>query len=233
MIEERYFQDTESAGRAMALEIGACLAGAIRRQGSASLAVPGGRTPRCVFPALSGQPLAWEKVQVTLTDERWVGADHADSNERLARDELLQGEAVRACFTGLKTPAPSPRAGLAECRARLADFPLPLDAVLLGMGEDGHIASLFPMADWPDPTDASCLALDTPAGGASDLRPSDQRMSLAPQIILGAANIFLILSGAQKRSVYEEAKHPGPIPALPVRLVLHQDKAPITVFLAA
>ena len=225
LIEERYFSDIQACGEALAESLAACVERNLARKGRASLAVSGGRTPRWVFPALAAMPLAWEKVAVTLTDERWVDADDPQSNEKLVRDLLLVDHAASARFTGLKTADETPEEGVGDCRRRLADFPWPLDALFLGLGEDGHIASLFPGRELDLATDVSCLATEAPGGGPA-------RMSLAPAVLLAAGEIFLILAGAAKRSAYRRAKRPGPFSELPVRLVLHQDRSPVTVFIA-
>jgi len=194
------------------------LRAAIARCGAASLALSGGRTPARFFAALARQGLAWDKVTVTLVDERWVPPSHARSNETLLREGLLQGPAAAARFLGLVTDAESPEAGLAAVTARLAALPRPLDAVVLGLGGDGHTASFFPGGD------ALAAALD-PAGESPvlPLRASgagEPRITLTLPLILEAGRVYLHIEGPDKAAVLAEALRDGPVEALPVRAVL-------------
>ncbi|MBT3766076.1 MAG: 6-phosphogluconolactonase [Rhodospirillaceae bacterium] len=224
MIEERFFKGLDACAQAVSDALGDDLVAAIAARGQASLAVSGGRTPRVVFPQLAAREVAWDKVSVTLTDERWVPADHVDSNEKLAREYLLQDKAKKAQFIGLKTPEATPEDGQKACEERLARVPLPLDAVYLGMGEDGHMASLFPGSAALTESSGACAATVAPDGVL--------RMSLSPQTLLNARHLILMLSGEKKRAVYERAKKPGPVVDLPLRLILHQDQVPIAIFIA-
>ena len=96
MIEERRFPSIEDAAGALASDLADCLRRGIAERGQGSLALSGGRTPRHVLPLLAGEELAWDKVLVTLTDERWVDGAHPESNEGLARRCLLTAVAVAA-----------------------------------------------------------------------------------------------------------------------------------------
>lgn len=227
MVVEHSLPDAESGAAALAGALRDALSAAVAARGRAAFAVSGGRTPEAVFPRLAAVALDWKDVTVTLSDERWVPADHPDSNEGLARRLLLRGPARAAAFVGLHTGAATPWAGQAACEARLATLPQPFDAIFLGMGPDGHIASLFPgepaLGIYPD-CSSRCLACAGPAG-------SHPRMSLSPCMLLSSRQLFLMLAGPEKHAVYERAKQPGPVTELPVRLLLCQDKVPLTVFL--
>jgi 6-phosphogluconolactonase len=224
MLEERFFKGLDACAQAVADVLGDDLDAAIAARGQASLAVSGGRTPRTVFPLLAARNVAWNKVSVTLIDERWVAADHVDSNEKLAKEYLLRDRAKGTQFIGLKTPDATPEEGLKACEEGLAIIPLPLDTVYLGMGEDGHIASLFPGAKALSQELGLCAATVAPNGVP--------RISFSPETLLNARHLVLMLSGAKKRAVYETAKKPGPVVELPLRLILHQDQVPITVFIS-
>lgn len=223
-LEERFFNSLEVCAQAIADAIGDDLISAVTKRGRASLAVSGGRTPQTVFPILAARDVAWNKVCVTLTDERWVSLDHPDSNEKLARTYLLNGTAAAASFIGMKTSDATPEEGLAKCEENLALVSMPLDTAYLGMGTDGHIASLFPGSKVFSQASGLCAATAA-ADGSS-------RMSLSPAALLSARHIILMLSGTEKHAVYDAAKSPGSIEDLPLRLILQQSQAPVTVFIA-
>ncbi len=225
MIEERLFATLEEAALALGRDLARCLGDALAARGRATVAVSGGRTPELIFPALAGAGLDWERISVTLTDERWVGADDDDSNEGLTRRLLLTGGAAAARLVGLKTPARSPQEGLAATAARLDALNWPLDVVFLGMGEDGHVASLFPGDDGWGGAMGRCVAV------AGDDRRSP-RMSLTPAALLDARRVLLILGGAAKGRALDAAKRPGSVADLPARLVVRQARVPMTIYRA-
>jgi 6-phosphogluconolactonase len=226
---ELRFDDREAMARSMAEDIAALLRAAIDARGHASLVVSGGSTPAPMFRCLSALALAWEHVVVTLADERWVTPDADDSNERLARTNLLQGAAAAARFVGLKTPAATPEAGLAETEAALHRIARPFDVMVLGMGDDGHTASLFPgtaeLSAALDPTAPALCAPVRPAG----LQP---RMTLTLPAILDSRRILLQLAGENKWDVYEQALAGADATVMPIRAVLAQARASIDVYWA-
>ena len=136
--------DLPGAAAALADEVIAALRHGLAARGAASLAVAGGRTPVPLFRALRDAQLDWARVAVTLTDERWVPEEDAASNARLLRAELLQGRAGAARFFPLYDSSATAGEAVDSVWQSLQEMPWPLDAVVLGMGEDGHFASLFP-----------------------------------------------------------------------------------------
>jgi 6-phosphogluconolactonase len=224
-IEERAFATLEDAADALAQDLARNLRAAVAARGRAVLAVSGGRTPRQVFERLRQLDVDWPRVTVTLTDERWIPADHPESNEGLARAHLLQGPAAAAAFIPLYGGEASPEAGKAACEARLVALAGPFDAIYLGLGGDGHVASLFPGDPALDVRDRLCAAVP----GTATRQP---RMTLTASAILDARRVCLLFSGADKYAVYAEARVPGPLTQIPLRMLLAQDRVPISVFKA-
>lgn len=222
------FDDPGELAGAMAREIAALLEMAIAERGEALLAVSGGRSPKALFRALSRCALDWSRVTVTLVDERWVPEDSEASNARLVRESLLQGCATEARFLGLWSAAPDSRRGAEAAEACLRSLPLPFDALVLGMGEDGHTASLIPGGDSLgralDPQgERLCLALRAPG-------IEHPRLTLTLPALLRARQIFLLVAGEAKRRVLDAAWREGPVAELPVRALLHQNRVPVTVY---
>lgn len=224
------FKDSPTLVAALAGQVAELLREGIRERGKASLVVSGGSTPVPFFAALSALALDWEQVTITLADERWVDPTDAASNEQLVRLHLLQNRAAAARFVGLKTGAATAVQGEKECAARLALVPRPFDAVILGMGNDGHTASLFPEAARLGEalnmdSGTLCLAITPPTA-------PHERMTLTLPALLQSRQIILHLVGPGKRAVYERALAKGPVAEMPIRAVLGQTFAPVTVFWA-
>lgn len=226
------FHDNTSAQAAeLALSVAERLSDLIKIKGSAYLAVSGGRTPVLFFQALSMQRLPWQHVTIMLADERAVPPLHTDSNARLVADNLLRGEAAQARFISLVTEvcATPDRIDVAKALTRAnAGFSQP-DLVVLGMGEDGHIASLF--ADAPEYAQAMNLSVPPGYIATSPRNAAHRRMTLNRAALLGARTLILAISGARKREVFALASH-APDVALPVSCIIHQDTVPIDVYAA-
>ena len=127
----------------LALNVAKQLSDAIDARGTATLVVSGGRSPVAFFQHLAKQTLDWSKVVVSLADERWVPVEHADSNAGLLKRYLLQGPAAKAQFLSLYSAAANLEQAAEQADRLLAELP-PIDVLILGMGDDGHTASLFP-----------------------------------------------------------------------------------------
>ena len=211
----------------LSAQVTAILRDALASRGTASLVVSGGRTPGALFESLSGVELDWRRVWVTLADERWVDATDAQSNEHLLRATLLRNAAALTSFVPLKNAAPTPEEGAAAAATALRAVPRPFDLVLLGLGEDGHTASLFPGArELP-----AALAADAPATLAVT-PPAAQyaRLTLSRATLLDARAIAFLIQGEAKWETYQRVLKSGPVEEYPARAFLHQDKVPVAIY---
>ncbi|MBO5394190.1 MAG: 6-phosphogluconolactonase, partial [Pseudomonas sp.] len=142
-VSSHTFKNPALLAEGLATKVAGQLNQAIAEQGVATLVVSGGRSPVAFFQSLIKQPVDWSKVVVSLADERWVPVEHADSNAGLLKKHLLQGPAAKARFVGLYNAAATVEKAALEADQGLAELP-PIDVLILGMGDDGHTASLFP-----------------------------------------------------------------------------------------
>lgn len=223
------FENTSALDIELSAKVAKLLVADIAETGSASLVVSGGRTPMGFFHLLSQQMLDWSKVSITLADERWVDADHADSNEKLVRANLLINEAHQATFIGLKNSAADAIVGEPEAEQALAAVGK-FTVLILGMGDDGHTASLFPGAD------ALALGLDMDSGrtciGVTPTAAPHQRISMTLPRLLDSQQIIIHISGAGKQQVLEQAQAGDDVKALPIRAILMQQQAPLAIYWA-
>jgi len=217
----------------LAVDIAHRLTKAVTARGVASLVVPGGSTPGRLFDRLSDQDAPWDKVQVTGTDERWLPHGHPDTHETLVRTRLLKGKAAQARYIPLKTASPTPAGAVPAVEAEIARMPRPFDVTLIGMGDDGHIASLFPHA----PGLEGALDPQSPLLVASFHVPaaagSPDRMSLSLSALLDSRFLGVLIAGASKLATLERAEAGDDAQDMPVRALLRQDRTPVTVFWSA
>ena len=209
------YPDREFLMLGLANVIAGQLAGFLRREGRASLSVPGGTTPGPIFDTLSGVDLDWSKVAVFLNDERWVGEDSPRSNTRLLRERLLRGKAAAAQLIPLYAEAPTPEEKLDALAEGLRPH-LPISVLLLGMGADMHTASLFPGADRLTEALAPDAPLLLPMRAEAAGEP---RITLTAPVLKGAMNIHILITGPEKREALERALTLTPEQA-PVRAIL-------------
>jgi len=224
------FPNADDMVRALSDEIVSRVTGSVSSRGVASLAVSGGTTPGVLFDALSVRNAPWEKVSVTLSDERWIAPDQDGSNEKLVRTRLLRNAASDAKLVPLKTPDTSPAAAEAKVDASIAAMPRPFDVVLLGMGDDGHTASLYPHSVGLD----AALDLTRPnlvqAIHADSAAATGERMTFTLRAILGSKLIVILIRGDEKLATYRKAATGTDIHEMPVRAVLNQTGTPVLVY---
>lgn len=206
---------------------------AIQSKGQAMLAVSGGKSPIPLFEALRSQALDWAKVIVILVDERCVAPEHADSNTNLVRKHLLQDLAAAAEFIPFFDTLTEPLddgaldALVDMANRRLATLPWPINVAVLGMGEDGHTASLFPAAPGLD----KALRSSGPVAWVRPVNASHARLTLTLPVLLACRQLVISLSGQAKQAIYRLALTQLD-PALPVSLLLHQQQTPVSVWLS-
>jgi 6-phosphogluconolactonase len=227
MPEIRCHGDREAALEAVAAEMIAALESALADGPAArgALCLSGGSSPVPLYRALSARPVPWDRVDLCPSDERWVPVESPDSNEGMLRRELLAGPAASARLHGLyRDAAPVDDAAPRVAADLDAQLDRRFDYCLLGMGADGHTASLF-----PDAARIGALLDSTAAVEAVHVPRLDvPRITLTPRRLLRARGIGLLLFGQDKLAVLERAMVAGPAVALPVRCVLHQDAVPVT-----
>ena len=229
MILQR-FDSVPAATAALAGQIVVALRLGIALRGIASLALAGGRTPVPLFRALSDAELDWSHVGITLTDERWVPSQHRGSNAALVRTELLRGRAGAARFSPLYDGSANAAGATGEVWRSLQPLARPIDAVVLGMGEDGHFASLFP----DDPGLPAALDASSAPGCVAMRAPVEphERISLNLPALLQARRLFLLVTGAAKRELLVAAAHRAAAAQWPVTALLAQRHPEVEVYWA-
>ena len=205
--------NSESLASDLCQCIGEILTEAIRKRGRASMAVSGGSTPIRLFKEFSLLSLDWQKIDLTLADDRWVDAKNADSNELLVRTHLMKNKAAQVNFIPLKNDSKTAKEGQIYSEKMLRKITFPFDVVLLGMGSDGHTASLFPCSD--ELPEAMNLNNSNYLISTSPKTAPYERISLTARVILDSKNVFLHLNGSSKLHTLESAmefKDPNKMP---------------------
>jgi len=229
----RGFRNIDDLLTVLADEIVARLTDGVDRSGAASFVASGGTTPGALFDVLAKRPAPWRQVQVTLSDERWTEPTSERSNEHLVRTRLLTGEAAAATLVPMKTAAASARNAESTVDAAIAAMPRPFDLVLLGMGNDGHTASLIPgsegLAQALDATSPTLVrAVDPP-----NVTHMGERMTLTLRALLDSRWIVLFIKGEEKLAAYKHALAGADVLENPVRAVLQQHAVPVSIFWSA
>jgi 6-phosphogluconolactonase len=225
---EHTFPDREAAASALAARIAMALQRRLAREPTAAFVISGGSSPMATYAHLSYKDLEWHRVQVLLSDERWVAPTHDDSNEKMLRKTLLRS---RAASLGLLPFYAAETTVENRCEAisqAVRALPLPFACALLGMGEDGHFASLFPdIGNLREGLDPDSRTLCIPVTTRSS---PHRRISLTLAALTLSDEILLLIYGKTKRTVVDRAAHGDA--ALPVSKLFAQQRAPVHLFWA-
>lgn len=224
------FSKRSNLANKLAKQIGLRLNIGIKENGQASLAVSGGTTPVELFKHLSKLDIAWKHIVITLVDERWVEAKKEDSNEHLVRSYLLKNKAARATFLGMKNESATAELGAKAYEQHLKQTPHPFDVLILGMGNDGHTASLFPGSK--NLTKATAMDSGKLCMAITPLDAKHERLTLTLPAILDSKQIFIHITGSKKYKIIRIARDNGVANELPIRFILRQQKTPVTIFWA-
>jgi 6-phosphogluconolactonase len=229
MIEAEWWEydSVDEMADAVAGDVGFIIESAIDARDASLVALPGGKTPVPVFAKLAAQKLAWKKVTIVPTDERLVEVSDERSNARLLAQSFMRAGA-RVIPIGGENSDIEAAGNIAD--ARLQDLPWPPDLVWLGMGADGHTASIFGGPDM-------VKALDAPkarraVGVRPDPLPADMpvaRVTLTRAALLSARTLIITITGAEKKALLEQAIADGQSSRLPIGRVLAEAEQPIDI----
>lgn len=210
------YPDREAMMLSIADEIAMQLEDTLHHQERATLVVPGGTTPGPIFDEVSAVDLPWDRVDVMLSDERWVPEDSERSNTRLLRERLLVGHASAARYLPLYAKADQPEDVLAELEAVILPS-LPISVLLLGMGADMHTASIFPGADRLDEALSKNAPVLVPMRAPGAPEP---RITVSARVLDAAMSKHIVIMGAEKKEALNKARHSSKADA-PVRAILN------------
>lgn len=223
-IDFRAYADAAKLANETAAFITADLQRALAHKPRAKLVVPGGTTPAAMFDALSMAPLDWGRIGVTLSDERWVDVSDPASNQRQAQLRMLRGAASAADFVSWRGAGPDIATATAALNATLAPW-APFDVCVLGLGVDGHVASLIPGAEGLDAAmhdEGIVSAVHAPAAAGSV-----DRLTLTYSAIAASTRVVLLFTGETKRAVFDRALQGEG--AAPIVKLLHEAQCPVQV----
>lgn len=229
MIQLNQVTNAAESATQLAQHVAQNLRDVLAKQDRATLAVSGGKSPIAFFQTLNQIDLDWSRVNITLADERVVPTQHEDSNTALVRQYLLQNQAAAATFLPLiddNADAGSLNDTQAAVAFALQHYTQP-DVLVLGMGSDGHTASIFPQA--PQFAQAIDALYPQPLLHTSPQTAPHERISMTLAAIERTPHIYLAIAGAEKWSVYQQAAAQI-LPQFPISYVLNSDKASVHVF---
>ena len=226
ILAEHLYASSDMLAHRLAWTTAKTLIDAIAERGEARLLVSGGSTPKKFFAALSQQSVAWERVTIGLVDDRCVESFDPNSNAKLVGENLLVGEAHAATFQ----PLFDPELGVEKSAEWANGAAQPTDVAVLGLGGDGHTASLFPGS----PQLEQGLSADAPNVLFTEptMEPLVTRLTYSGPYLAKSPNVFLHFEGAGKRAVYEEARSKDQPSTTPISWFLHHPECPVETFWA-
>lgn len=236
MVIEHLFNSREALFDALTGYCRDTLNHAINSHGKAGFFVSGGSTPAPLYERLSHSDLAWQNVNVALVDERWVANDSDSSNERLIRNTLLTNNAADAHFIAMKNRASSAKEGLMQTTDAYLTMDSQWDLSILGMGNDGHTASIFPYCDGlPQAIDPQSSTLLSAIMAQKSAVTGDnlERMTLTLAGLMKSRHLVLLLTGQEKLDVFRQAQANQDLSLMPVSALLQQTKVPVHLYWAA
>ncbi len=200
-MSEHQFAARHELDRGLADDVADKLTAAINERGRASLVVSGGSTPKGFFALLSERDLPWEKVTILAADDRWVALSDPASNETMIREHLMVGPAAGATLLSLVSAYPDSAKNLSDVTAALSALPT-FDVVILGMGLDGHTASLFPCSEQLDVG----LTTTAPALMTTPTTAPHRRVSLSRARLADCRAGLVHITGKDKLAVFQRAQ---------------------------
>ena len=225
---EEFFSSRKLASDAAAKQIETAIESGLDHDSKALIIVSGGSTPEQCYTRLASRPLDWEKVHVLPSDERCVPSDHPASNENMIRRTLITHKASAANLVSIYNRELALTDQCTALGTKLDSLPGTFATALLGMGEDGHFASLFAdnqhLDEVLDPdSQQPCMLINTPAS-------THHRMTLTLSTILRSKEIILLFFGNAKHHIYEQSKLGQT--QYPLSALLQQQRVPVRVYWA-
>jgi 6-phosphogluconolactonase len=233
-IVEKFFPNTEALTAELSSTIANSLRDAIASDGRAVLMVSGGSSPAAAYQQLSTFDLDWQLVDIGMVDERWVPNSHEKSNETFIKSYLMQNLGANAHFIGMKNAAITAEEGIEISESTYRTLKQPFDVTILGMGPDGHTASLFPHSQGLSNALTTNHLICAINAVKSDVTGEiTERMSLSLNAIVKSKLIKLLIIGEEKLKAYHQAKNNlDDINDMPLRAILKHADANIEVYWA-
>lgn len=218
ILKEHHFKTRDQLFDSLSEDLLARLGQGLETRKSASLVLSGGNTPVPLYARMAQAELPWDHVSITLADERWVDPQHESSNELLLRRNLLKGAAAAAKLVSLKSEHTTPEEGQSTIEQRLHAIHRPFDIVLLGMGNDGHTASLFPDGDnltkaLQPQENQLCISMRAPGA-------TQARITLTLPALLQCQYLVILCTGQDKHDTFARALAGDSVEAMPIRALL-------------